>query len=187
MGRPKQTLPYGESTILQSVVDAVEKSKVDSLTMVLGFNLEEVQAGLQGGKARVVINTEPERGMLSSVQCGIASLTGAPDALLIVLGDQPQLSATTIDALIASAEQSPKSIFLPTNNGKRGHPLLLRYSYKEEILALPLTLGLNVLVTSHEEDIEEAPVQFPEILEDIDTPEDYDRALRKTSTAFRQD
>src|SRR5258708_17036067 len=90
MGRPKQTLPYGDSTILRSVVSAVENSSVDSLTVVLGFNREEVQAALQESKARLVINPEPERGMLSSVQYGIQSLAGTPDALLIIPGDQPQ-------------------------------------------------------------------------------------------------
>lgn len=179
MGRPKQTLPYGESTILQSVIRAVENSSVDSLTVVLGFKREEVQEALQGSNAKVVINPEPERGMLSSVQCGIMSMTDATDALLIVLGDQPQLRPSTIDALIAAAEHSSKGIFLPTNGGKRGHPLLLRASYKEEILVLPLSVGLNALVTAHEEDIEEVPIQSPEILEDIDTQEDYDRALQR--------
>jgi Uncharacterized MobA-related protein len=84
-----------------------------------------------------------------------------------------------VDRLIDAAEGSSRSIFVPVYGGKRGHPLLLRAKYREEILSLQLSKGLNTLLAAHPDEIEEIEMDSPDILEDLDTPEEYERAVTK--------
>src|SRR5258708_2714627 len=109
MGRPKQLLPFGESTILGCVVDMLVASQVNSVTVVLGHHADEIREVIGGRPVCVVTNPMPDRGMLSSVQCGIAAAPDA-EAYLIALGDQPQLHMDVFRTLIVAAERSARSI-----------------------------------------------------------------------------
>jgi molybdenum cofactor cytidylyltransferase len=177
MGRPKQTLSFGDSTVIGAVVGALQASQVSFTTVVLGYHSEEVREALAGMEVDTTINPAPEQGMLSSAQWGLSHLPDTYDAYLFALGDQPGLQPDIISALMAAA-MSGHGIILPTHGGKRGHPLIIRARYREEILALSLTGGLNQLLECHPDDISLVPVESPSIHEDIDTPEDYDRAIR---------
>lgn len=174
MGRAKMTLPFGDSTLLETVIGALEEA-VDSVTVVLGRNWEEVSATIAHRNVETFVNPRPEGGMLSSAQWALAQLQDEADAFLFALGDQPRIQPTVVETLLAAAERSVKGIVLPIYAGKRGHPVLFRARYKQAILALPLTMGLNAIARAHPDDVEEVPVDTPSIHQDIDTPEDYAR------------
>lgn len=178
MGQVKQALPFGKSTVLGSVLDALQSSRVARTIVVLGHHADAARKAVGHRPVEEVVNPEPDRGMLSSVQCGVAAVHDA-DAFLIALGDQPQLGSLVVDRLIDAAEGSSRSIFVPVYGGKRGHPLLLRAKYREEILSLQLSKGLNTLLAAHPDEIEEIEMDSPDILEDLDTPEEYERAVTK--------
>lgn len=183
MGRNKQMLPYGESTVIETILRVLQESPVDGVTVVLGRNWEEVWGAIDGLDVEMFVNPRPENGMLSSVQWGLAQMRDDLDAFLIVLGDQPQIRAETVAALVQAAVRYPKSIFLPTYQGRRGHPALFRASLKRAILDLPLTSGLNRLLAERPEEIQEVAVDSDTVLKDIDTPEDYRRALQEAEGA----
>ena len=61
--------------------------------------------------------------------------------------------------------------------GRRGHPLLFAMHYRDEILTGYEDRGLRGLVETHPQDVLEVEVSTPGILEDIDVPEDYRRAM----------
>lgn len=177
MGRPKLTLPYGDSTIIETVIDALAQSPVEGITVVLGSHESDVRSAIERRNVTTILNPRPERGMLSSAQCALNQIRDDAEAFLFALGDQPQVQPETIAALIDAAQRSGRGILLPTFRGKRGHPLLIRARYRDEILALPDSVGLNALLQSHAADIEAIAVDSPSILMDIDTPDDYRTAV----------
>lgn len=179
MGRPKLTLPYGDSNVLDTVIRTLQSCGIDGVTVVLGRDWEQVYDTIEDANVEVFVNPRPEGGMLSSAQWALAQLRNDVDAILFALGDQPEIAPETVKALIAKAERSGKGIFVPTYEGRRGHPVLFRERYKQEILSLPLTVGLNAIAHAHPEDVEEVPVHTPTVLLDIDTPEDYRRAMQR--------
>lgn len=181
MGTGKLTLPFGDSTVLETVLQGLCDAGLEEITVVLGFRQEEITPLLSGMNVGTVVNPHPEQGMLSSIQCGIRNLRNDTEAFLVVPGDQPQLEVATIHALLHSTLVSNKSLFIPTYAGKRGHPLLVRTCWTADILALSLDGGLNRFVAAHPEAVEETPCASPGVLEDLDTPEDYTRA---TGTPF---
>ena len=174
MGRAKMTLPFGDSTILATVLERLADSEVGGVTVVLGKNWEEVYPNIQHFDAQIVVNPRPESGMLSSAKWGLAHVPVDSDGFLFALGDQPQILSESIDALIHAAQSSDHEVFLPTYNGRRGHPLLIKSNLKSAILSLPDTGGLNQLLGS--EAVQEVPCSSESVLKDIDTRDDYREA-----------
>jgi molybdenum cofactor cytidylyltransferase len=64
---------------------------------------------------------------------------------------------------------------IPTYQGKRGHPVLIETRYSNEIENLDHEKGLRQLMEIRKNDILEVDCQYPEILRDIDTPEEYEK------------
>jgi molybdenum cofactor cytidylyltransferase len=117
--------------------------------------------------------------MLSSVICGFRTLPEEAKAALIFLADQPQIPSPVTDLVIETWQKSGKGIVIPTFNGRRGHPVLIETRYKTEIEKLDPEKGLRVLAEKFKNDVYEVECSIPEILRDIDTPEDYENEINK--------
>jgi len=111
--------------------------------------------------------------MLSSVICGLNALPVKTGAFLVYLGDQPQIIGDVTFKVINAYKKSGKGIIIPIFNNKRGHPVLIDYKYKSEIQKLDPEKGLRQLMEKFSNDIYEIECGRPEILRDIDTPQDY--------------
>ncbi len=68
---------------------------------------------------------------------------------------------------------------MPMFNGRRGHPALIETRYKTEIESLDPENGLRALAEKFKDDVYEVECNIPEILRDIDTPEDYENEINK--------
>ena len=177
MGQLKQLLPLGGRAAIEWIAEVVG-SRLDKVVVVLGHRAEEIAPVLAAYPVRWVVNSSYRMGMLSSVQCGLRAVDPAAD-YLICLGDQPRLSGAVVEQVLQAKNQISEGIIIPTANGKRGHPVLIRNAYRAEILGLPLDAGLNAVTRRHPEDTYELPVAEDAILMDMDTPADYQRELEQ--------
>jgi len=177
MARPKLLLPFGEKTIIETVLDNAVSSKANYTLLVTGGFREKIKQKTKGFPAITVFNPDYMRGMLSSVQMGFRSLPEGAQAAVVLLGDQPSISHTVIDKIIDAYSSSSKGILLPTYKKKRGHPVLFDMKYKSEIAALSPKVGLRGIVYGHPNDVFEVPVTTSSILRDIDNMQDYKREL----------
>lgn len=178
MGKPKLLLPFGEKTIIETVIDSVIQSKLDDALVVLGAHREKIEKKIKDFSIKIVINPNFKNDMLSSVQCGFRALPDDVEASLVILGDQPEISSALINKIVEAYKRSKKGIVLPVYRKNRGHPVLIDMKYQGEIEDLNPDLGLRNLVYKHAEDILEVEMITPSILQDIDTIEDYNRALK---------
>ena len=119
--------------------------------VVLGHRAEEIAPVLAAYPVRWVVNADYQTGMLSSIQCAVRAVDTEAD-YLICLGDQPRLSKAVVEQVLQARTQVDEGIIIPTANGKRGHPVLIRNAYRAEILGLPLDVGLNAVTRGHPED-----------------------------------
>ena len=177
MGRPKLLLPYGDKTIIETVVQNVVSSRADRVVVVLGGHRREIEAKIRGFAVKKVINRRYQEGMLSSVRRGLSALPSSARAAVFILADQPDVSSSLIDSVIEAYRREKKGIVLPVYRKKRGHPLLIDLKYRREIVALCPDIGLRGLLREHRDDIFEVRVSSPAVLRDIDDPDDYGRAL----------
>ncbi|HSQ79098.1 MAG TPA: nucleotidyltransferase family protein [Candidatus Bathyarchaeia archaeon] len=174
MGTQKLLLPFGDMTIVGAVVRTAAASRVDGTMVVLGADRDAIRDALASSKTTFAINDNYQLGMLTSIQAGIRALPPEAAAAVIMLGDQPFLRASVVDAVVAGFENGARGIVIPTFQGRRGHPVLIDLvKYREEVLAIEPLDGLRALMRAHPGDILEVETGDANILRDLDTPEDY--------------
>ncbi len=177
MGSLKQVLPIGGVPVVRKIGEVLTP-RFERVLAVVGHGAQSVQEALVGLPISCVHNPRYKEGMLSSVQTAV-KVIGEDADFLICLGDQPSLRGEIVDAVVRGAETSNKGIVIPVCSERRGHPLFLHRSYGASILALPEGVGLNAITRSNPQDTAEILVDAPEILDDMDTPEDYQRELNR--------
>lgn len=177
MGKPKLLLPFGEKTIIETVIKNVVLSKVDETLVVLGSSRDKIEQKIKNLPIKIVVNPHFSKGMLSSIQCGIQSIPKNAQAVLVMLGDQPSISSDIINKIIDSFKSRKKGIILPIHNNKRGHPVLIDIKYRDKVERLNLDIGLRELIHNHPEDIMEVELKTSNINQNINDVDDYKREL----------
>jgi molybdenum cofactor cytidylyltransferase len=175
MGTQKLLLKLGGKPVISRIVDEVLRCPIDAICVVIGQDGLQVMEVLSGRRVQFVRNDTVESDMLSSVRCGLQALPASCTEVLVVLGDQPTLSAKIIVKLIEALRLAPDCIAVPAYGGKRGHPLLFASQYRDELLARHDEAGLRGLILSHPDKVVEVESDTPSVLEDMDRPEDYER------------
>ncbi len=173
MGRPKMALPWGNVTVLGKVVQTLQSAGLDEILVVVGGAREETEKIAAACKVKTVENPRPGE-MLESIQIGLRALND--EAALIALGDQPQIEAETARRIVAAWKASGAGIVVPSYENRRGHPWLIARAHWEEILAMPAgRASMRDFFRAHSSAIRYVPVNSPSVLQDIDTPEDYQK------------
>jgi len=181
MGRLKPLLPFGPHTVLEQVLAVGQAAGLDPLLVVLGHEADTIAAHLPPGIPWVRNPNYRTGGMFSSVGCGLGSLPQDVAMAVILLGDQPTLTPDVLHRLRVAweADSCPIEYFyVPTFAGRRGHPLCIPAALFPAVLGWPGTEGLRGVLKKYAAQVREVPVLEPGILLDLDTPEDYDRALQ---------
>ena len=178
MGKPKLLLPFGDSTMIGTVISNVLASSVEKAVVVLGSNYESHRQVIKDYPVEIVHNKQYQEGMLSSVQCGLKAVSKTSDAVIVLLGDQPMIQAEEMDQLIESYRDSEKEIAIAIHEKKRGHPILFGRKFINEILGFPQDASLRDILQNHPAEILEMKTANDRILRDIDTENDYQFELK---------
>lgn len=159
---------------LASLVDRMAR-----VVVVVGPDAEELRRGvpsLAHPRVSVVVNPDPSRGMLSSIQEGLKTVDWA-DAYAVLPGDMPFVRSETVTALAEQFACSP-GIVSPRYQGKRGHPVFVPSTLRGEILAEPPTSNLHEVLKRHPSARVDLDVDDAGVLRDIDTMEDLTQPPR---------
>ena len=113
----------------------------------------------------VAVNADPSRGMLSSIQVGIAA--GDGDPILVLPGDMPFVSSGTVVAILAAYARTPR-VVVPRHDGRRGHPVALPGRLRAAILAAPPTATLSQVLAAAGLDRLELDVEDAGVVRDVD-------------------
>ena len=182
MGRPKMVLPWQGTTVIGQVAVVLCAAGIEAVVAVTGGDREQVEAALAGTCVQTAFNPRyREDQMILSLQVGLNALPLGVDAALVVLGDQPQIQAQVVRAVIAAYRESHAPLVVPSYRMRRGHPWLVQASLWPALLAMQAGQTLRDFLNRHAAQIEYFEVDTPSILKDLDTPEDYERELQGTS------
>jgi molybdenum cofactor cytidylyltransferase len=186
MGSPKMILPYEGMTIIEKVLENVLASDVEKVVTVLGSHREEIMKVIERFHEQHCYNSNFKNGMLSSVKCGFEFLPREFRAAMVLLGDQPMVETSVINKLIKAYNETGKGILVPVFQNKRGHPLMVDKKYRDEIINLDDPEGLKGLLLRHPVDLLEVNAENSSVLDDIDTREDYNNQINKTSETWKR-
>ena len=182
MGRPKLLLPWGRTTILGHLLEQWQRLGAAQIAVVCAAEdrtLEQELVRLKFPSANRILNPTPERGMFSSIQCA-AQWNGWNEHIshwAIVLGDQPHLPLETIRAILEFSAANPEKICQPRYAGHRRHPVFLPEPLFKEVADSAVS-DLRQFLDVHLSDTLFLESSDPALALDLDTPEDYQSALR---------
>jgi len=179
LGRPKALLDFDGPTALELVLGALAGGGIDRGVVVVERRLRsELGAFARSNAWPVVENLDPGAGRLGSILVGLEATSPAADLLLWPV-DRPLAAATTVAALVAARSEADESVgvIVPEAGGRRGHPLLLRSSMREVLRGADPDANLRQLIRDSGRTRLVVPIEDTGIHFDLDTAEDYERAL----------
>ncbi len=177
MGTQKLFLPFGNKTVITHIIGQLSDSVIDKIYVVTGHKAKRTAEHLCRYNLCLVTNPQYKEGMLSSVRCGFEALPENCKAALIALGDQPTITSELVNEMFQAFHKTAKGILVPVLETKRGHPVIISTSYKNEIMTCFDDVGLRGLMHAHTDDIFELKVSTPAVLSDMDSPDDYNHQL----------
>ncbi len=156
--------------LLEIAVTAACASALADVVVVLGARAGEIAARVDFGRARVVLNPDHERGMSTSLRVGIASLGRDISRAMIILGDQPDISAALLDRLLDIQESSGLPAAALSFDGLLHPPVVLAREMWANLEALEGDVGLRAVVRAHPELVAALPVDQPGDTRSTSTP-----------------
>lgn len=168
MGRQKMLMPWGDKTVMESVIQTLQKSGIDDIVLVTN---PEIAKQTPHFSFRTILNENGD--MLSSLQLGLQAQKPSAQATLICLGDQPQMEEGSVRSVIGAYTKSGSQLVVPSYHMRRGHPWLVARTLWDEILAMKEGQSMRDFLNAHADKIEYVTLETPTILQDLDTPDDY--------------
>ena len=205
MGHDKALLPYRDATFLNHILSGF-LPRLDPVIVVLGYRAEVIRQSIrapmegstpgsdaggftgsdtvaaEGRGVRVVVNPDYRRGMLSSLQTGIAALPAVVEAVMFTLVDHPDVGTETLDKLLARYRETRVPLVIPQKGDRRGHPVIASRVVMEEIARLPAEASPKEVIRAHRQETAFVEVDDPGILRDIDTPGEYESLVGATDS-----
>jgi molybdenum cofactor cytidylyltransferase len=153
------------------VVDAALASQARPVVVVTGHEPERIQATLDGRDIVAVHNPDFDQGLSTSLRVGLEAVAAEIDAVVVLLGDMPRVTARHIDRLVAAFDPlEGRAICVPTHDGKRGNPVLFSTEFLAEMQGVAGDVGARHLIGQHEDLVAEVAMEDDAIFLDIDTP-----------------
>jgi molybdenum cofactor cytidylyltransferase len=174
MGYPKALLPLGEEIFITRILRILRDSGMPRPIIILGKAESLIRERIRNWPADIRINPNPDRGQLSSIQIALSSIGPEFDACLIWPVDQPAVSENLVRHLAQLFVDSGSLMAFPSFGNRKGHPAFLHRSLFQEFMDAPLEEGPKKIVTRHEQETALLPTDESAVVQDIDTPEEYE-------------
>ncbi len=180
MGQPKLLLPWRNGKLIDQVLEAWTSSRVNHVVVVVRRDDPELCRACERWPVSIVQPKDPPGDMKASIRIGLRHLESqfqptAHDRCFIAPADLPTLTSKTLNRLL-DTESDTSTIVVPRFGDRLGHPALLPWEITNEIFQLADDEGVDRVVQRHQK----TAVQFAteEAINDVDTPDEYQRALR---------
>ncbi|MGM7724644.1 nucleotidyltransferase family protein [Metabacillus sp. Hm71] len=172
----KMTLPLGQMSVLEQTISKFEEL-CSRVIVVAGFKIELIQEEMAkicqknafSFQIKVVYNENFNKGMFTSIQRGSKEIM-AP-AFFITPGDCPLVKKETVQLI----SKHKGNVVIPSFHYKGGHPIKLSSEVKQKIIETNSESNLRVVLEGFEK--EYLNVDDPGVIMDVDTPEDYQKAI----------
>lgn len=178
LGTPKQILPYRNTTVLGATLDAVRSCAFDQIILTLGGAAAAVRQRVDLAGLEVAFAEDFGSGCSSSLRSALRAVDPRAAGIVLMLGDQPGLSAATVDRLIT--EGASTAITVCRYRDGVGHPFWLGRSVFGELARLRGDKGVWKIIESGRVAVARVDVDAA-VPVDVDTWDDYVRLLAATS------
>src|ERR1700694_534027 len=182
MGSPKALLDFRGLPFAVRILEALEALEVKTRVVVLGPDAPRIRPALAGHDCMMVENPEPESGPIASLRAALRALQPLqPSAVLVWPVDLPHVRVATVERLLETHRRTAAPAVVPTFGERGGHPVIWGASLFEELLDSPAASreGARAVLHEHAAEVAAVPVDDPAVIDEINTPEDYERLVRE--------
>ena len=173
-GENKLTKLFKGKPLINHILFSLIKSKVNKIIIVLGFEHLKIKTKLlKSKKINFAINKNYKKGMSSSIKTGLKKLPKNSKGFLIVLGDMPNITKTTINKICLSITRSDKEIILPKFNNRTGNPIGFKQSMIKNIYKIKGDRGAKNLINKNNKKIKFLNINSKSILTNLNTKRDF--------------
>lgn len=180
MGHPKALLPIGDDLFITRIIKTVVSIGFPPPTIVLGRSAELIRARIGNLAGEFLVNPDPDRGQLSSIQLAFSSLDPRFHAGMIWPVDQPAISEVLVQKLIDLFLNSRARVGYPKCGERRGHPAIFHRALFQEFLEIPVGTGPRPILDRHRAETLEVLTDEKAVIQDIDTPQEYEALTGET-------
>jgi len=175
LGQPKQLLPFRGRSLLRHAAETALASVCRPVVVVLGAFADRLLTELRELPVTVALNPTWAEGMASSIRTGlrVASEPSEPDAVVIMLCDQPLVTATMLNQLVNVHRSKACGIVASEYEGTLGVPALFNRKYFPELGWLEGDQGARKIIVKYKHDA--ARISMPEAAFDVDRLEEAAR------------
>ncbi|MSP14127.1 MAG: putative selenium-dependent hydroxylase accessory protein YqeC [Chloroflexi bacterium] len=180
-GEAKQLLQWEGKPLVAHIVEQLLASRIDPIVVVSGAYADQVSQALAGYPVHLVHNPLWAEGQSTSVRSGLAELWSQNSnvgAAFFMMADQPRVTPELLDRLVYHHQETLASAVIPGFQGRRGSPALVDRRLFDRMLLLEGDEGARQIFRQIPQEVELLELSDPRPLLDIDTPEDYNTALR---------
>lgn len=173
LGEPKQFLRYRGETLIRRAARAALTAGCSPVVVVAGAAHERIERELAELEVQVHHHAQWPRGIGSSIRAGVEHallLQPSLEALVLMVCDQPRVTAEVLTALIRAHADSQHPAAASAYAGTLGVPAIFARAHFQKLAALPDDDGAKHLLRALPDLITRVP--FPEGSIDIDTPAD---------------
>jgi molybdenum cofactor cytidylyltransferase len=175
MGRTKQLLRLGSSTLLGTVLASARGARLDEIVLVLGADAETIAAAVDTRGIRVVVAADHAEGMGASLRTGVAALGPEVERVAVLLGDQPRVTPALVDAVLDRHLASGLCAAAVSSEGVLQPPVVADRRLWPQLLAARGDRGLRSVLRAAPGLVATLSVEGATV--DVDTPDDYRRML----------
>ena len=173
MGYPKAILPLGKETFVTRILKTLRNAELPKPIVVLGRAAETIRPQIANGSAGIIVNPDPDRGQLSSIQLALSVIKPEFTAGMIWPVDQPSISEDLVRRLVRLFASSEAKIAFPIHDGKNGHPAIFHRELFRDFMDISPEEGPRSILARYRHAWAVLPTDESACVRDIDTPMDY--------------
>jgi len=176
----KLLLNYKKATLIEHTFNQLQKSTVDKIVVVTGFEASNIKATLKLENLLFAHNPNHNSGLTSSIQIGINAFEKEFDGFMIALSDMPYLTNKDYNTVLSAFKLNYKKnplIVVPEINKKPGNPVIFSKEFRKEILAHQKLKGCKDIIQKNNKFVKKIILNNSNAFNDIDHPEDYQKLI----------
>ncbi|QDT43884.1 molybdopterin-guanine dinucleotide biosynthesis protein MobA [Gimesia alba] len=189
MGTHKLLLTLGKETVIQRLVHGLSAPFITRIVIVARKEDDRLKDHLSDMDLDLVQPDVDPPDMKRSVQIGLKWIDehyqpSEQDSWLLIPADHPVLKREVLEVLYQAWKQCQADVMIPTFQNQKGHPAFFRWPVSKDVFELQDDEGINALWKKHRVQPDLFECDFPEILIDLDTPEDFESVQQQFSEDF---
>ncbi len=175
MGSPKALLKIEEKTFADIIEEKLRRAGVSASCIVLGCGAAEIEKSLNADRLNIIINPQWKKGQLSSLKAAVKKIPADASGALVCLIDHPMVKLSTIGKMICLFKKENPHGVIPVFRDRGGHPVVFSKGVFGALIRAPLNEGARAVTKNNRFNFLRVEVDDPYVIQDIDTPGDYEK------------